>query len=157
MKAIQKFVADDGTEFLTEHDARKHEELCQEVWSLMQRLRPVPESCDFSNGAGFVQQVPADVLSVQAGLARIAKRYFKRDDVYDRHFDYTINALKPTGHTFVGRLIDDGCPRPVSRAWHRIMCISEDFREWGQPYYASHPHEAKQVDLSPSGAEKHGS
>lgn len=152
MKAIQKFLADDGTEFATEQDAIKHEDLCLEVRQLMQRLRPVPDGCDFSNGSGFVQQVPADVLSVQAGLARIAMRYFKDDATYRRHFDYTINALKPTGYTFVGRLIDDGCPRPVSRAWHRIMCTSDDFREWGQPYYANHPYKAKQVDLSSSGA-----
>jgi hypothetical protein len=152
VKAVQKFLADDGTQFDTEHDAMQHESLCQEIWRLMQKLRPLPDlpHCEFANGAGYVQQIPADFLHVQAELARIAQRSFPSGN-FSHHFDHAINATKPAGHTFIGRLMDDGCPSPVSRAWNRIMCTDDQFREWGQPYYAMHPEKATQRCFSGNG------
>jgi hypothetical protein len=148
-KAITKYQAEDGSEFVTEAEAQAHDRLCAETADIIKLLHPIPEDCDFSNGGGFVQQIPAVALAVQRGIVKVARRYFNRDEIYDRHFDYAENAEKPVGYTFVGRLINDGCPNVLYGAWHRIMCMDENFREWGQPYFASHPNEAKQIDRTP--------
>jgi hypothetical protein len=150
VKQITKFQADDGTEFRTPNEAMAHDALCVEVAALVAKLHARPDDgCNFSNGHGFIRQDKDAVLAVQRGLVAIARRYFGSDEIYERHFRYSEEAEKPTGHTFVGRLIDDGCPAPVTRAWQRLMCIGEDFREWGQPYYANHPNEAEQIDRTP--------
>lgn len=150
VKAIIKYCVDDGSEFATMDEALAHDSLCAEIADLMKRLHPIPKDCDFSNGAGFVQQIPAEALAVQRGIVKATRRHFRRDEMYDRHFDYADTAGKPVGYTFVGRLISDGCPHVLYRAWHRIMCMDEAFREWGQPYYAAHPDEADQVDRTPN-------
>lgn len=148
-EAFTKYRADDGSEFATMAQAVEHDALCREVDGLCAMLHPTPQGCDFSNGDGYVRQSRAAALGFQRGLVAIARRYFNRDDIYDRHFEHAARAQVPVGHTFVGRLINEGCPAVVWRAWSRLMCMGEDFREWGQPYFASHPHEAKQIDRTP--------
>ena len=39
---------------------------------------------------------------------------------------------------------------PISKAWYRIQCTDNQSREWGQPYFAFHPTEGKQVCIKPS-------
>lgn len=149
MKPITKWQADDGAEFNSQAECATYEVLCREVDGIMARLpvRPDDTGCRFSNGHGYLQHDPAAWLSVQRDLARIGRRYFEEQSGR-RHFDYVIDAGKPMVHTLAGRLVNDGCPAPVWRAWSRLMCVDSRFREWGQPYYALHPDAAEAFPLS---------
>lgn len=148
MKQIAKWKADDGAEFNDEAACAAYESLCAEVAGVMARLPPRPDDagCRFSNGHGYLKHDPVVWLGVQRDIARIGRRSFT-DECATRHFNFVIDGDKPLGHTMIGRFIDDGCPRPVYRAWSRLMCVDQEYREWGQPYYALHPDQAEHVAL----------
>lgn len=142
-KAITRYEANDGAVFDSLQKAEAHEAVVHEVSELAKLLVPRPDSCDYSNGHGYLQQPPVRVLDYQRSLVKIARRFFPgADSAYTRHFDYAESATQPVGMTMTGRFIDDGCPRPVGRAWWRLMCMDNQFREWGQPYYALNPDKA---------------
>ena len=46
--------------------------------------------------------------------------------------------------------LDCDSPRAKAfqRIYYRLMCIDEQHREWGQPFYAAHPDKGTQRDLS---------
>lgn len=130
VKEVTKYEAIDGTQWATEQQAVRHENLVLTVKGIMVKL---PE-LDIS-GHNFYQHIPADVLSVQVTLAKLAFIAIGNDQ--DRHhYDAVINADKPMGlYSLIGRFLDD-CGGPISRAWTRLMRIDSKFREWEQPYYA---------------------
>lgn len=141
MKAITKFVANDGSEHLTESAARERELLCAEVAEIVGLLLPRPEAsgCDFENGRmGYIQQDPATVSRVRLSLLKLAQRF---SDF--RWLQEAIDGGDKVHPSYPGRIIDECCPRPVSQAWYRFMCIDNDAREWGQPYYRDHPKDAR--------------
>lgn len=149
MHKVTRYEAIDGAEFETEAACLKHEALIAECAAIVARLEPRANlpNCNYENGHGYVQQVPATVLSVQADLVKIARRYFT-DKSSNAHFDFAETAAQPAGLSMVGRFIDDGCPSPVNRAWRRICCMDAEFREWGQPYFAMNPERAEAVRLN---------
>lgn len=138
MEQITKFRAVDGSEFDKESDCVSYEALIVEVETIMRKLDPIPEmdGCNFSNGYGFVQQTRAAFLIVKLELLLIAKRYTEFHWIQQTVDDDTVHL------SYAGRIIDECCPRPVNRAWYRLMCIDKQFREWGQPYYANNPEKA---------------
>jgi hypothetical protein len=50
--------------------------------------------------------------------------------------------------SYAGRVINDTAPNFVYKAWYRFMCLDDQLREWGQPYYASHPEDAEYKRLN---------
>jgi hypothetical protein len=43
------------------------------------------------------------------------------------------------------RFLNDG---PFRKAWHRLLCIDQKWREWGQQYFVDYPKEnAKEVKV----------
>jgi hypothetical protein len=149
MKPLQVWSAEDGARFDTEAECAKYEKLCAKVVEIMKTLRQRPDDkgCNFSNGAGFRQHEKTQFLSVQRALVQLAKPYIGNDKDFKRHIDFAMAAAKPVGLCFISRLISECCPRPLDRAWNRLCCFDDQFREWGQPYYAMHPEAAKQVSL----------
>lgn len=143
MKTLTKYQADDGTEFANEADCITHESLCAEVDALMNLLPQKPDlpGCAFENGGGYIQHDEATFLAVRKGLLEIANRISPH-----KWFDQSI-ADPDIDPSWAGRIIGECCP-PVERAWRRIGCIDTRFREWGQPYYRTHPHKAEQIQLN---------
>jgi hypothetical protein len=148
VKAITVYEAADGARFDKETECIAYEDLCLEVGSIMEKLKPRPDDagCNFSNGTGFRQHSKESFLDAQRSLVKIARRFFN-DKYSTPHFDHAEAAVFPVGHTMVSRFINEGCPRPVDRAWHRLGCFDKQFREWGQPYYAMNPDKGEQVSL----------
>lgn len=135
MKAIVKFVSTDGVEFTDENSCYAHELLCADLRRAEGLLRPVSSDAAFQNDAGFVQQDRAAVLEFQRYLVRLlqTKCAWGADSAT---WDNFAAADYPLGMTYVGRLMSDSAPQVMYRAWHRIMCMDRQFREYGQPYFA---------------------
>ena len=56
MKAIIKYLANDGSEFSTEAAALKHDSLCAKVLEIESSLPKNPlGGCEFENGRGYLQ------------------------------------------------------------------------------------------------------
>lgn len=129
MKAITKFVALDGAEFIDKDECCDYENLCEEIAGIMARLAP----CDVRS-TDFVQQVGPVFIGVQHDLVCIYERL--NPSMKDHHTEWARNATRNAGMTLIGRYIDDGSCRPLQRAWARIMRTDHNFREYEQPYYA---------------------
>ena len=117
---VTMYVADDGREFRDKARCEQYERDCAAVAGVLTQLhpRPVLPACGFENGAGYVQQ-PVNGDQLWAQIRALPGAEHPRD-----------------------------AGEPWSGAYHRAMCIDACGREWGQPYFATHPREAKQVDLT---------
>jgi hypothetical protein len=47
--------------------------------------------------------------------------------------------------SYVGRLLGDYGIRPLENAWYRFSCVDKQYREWGQPYFATNPDKGTNV------------
>jgi hypothetical protein len=126
MKRISKYVADDGTEFSCEHKCVAYEEDCAKIDEIMSVLKPRPEttSCRFENGGGFLKHLGIDVINVRGSLLKIAKKYTSHKWIQ--------GAIDGTSHI-------SGAGRLISELPHN--------REFGQPYFVSHPQNADLFEL----------
>lgn len=140
MQAIQKFRADDGAEFRSEAECVAHEALCAEIDEVVSLLPPRPkdDGCNFANGDGYIQHDPMKFGRVREALLRIANRLYPH-----KWFDQALAKPNEVHSSYPARLIDE-TSRPLATAWYRVSCTDNKFREWGQPYYANNPSEAKE-------------
>ena len=139
MKVQTVYVSDDGARFDSAGEAINRDSLVKLVADIMLGLRPIPkdDGCRFANGGGYVQQDASVVKEAKRRLMEIAAAKLRRDDLLkeDVHVSWALRLL-------------DGALPPVERALSRFYCMDERFREWGQPFYASHPDEAEsQVEV----------
>lgn len=142
MKELLKYVADDNTEFTEKDKCIVYETLCDRVKLLMSDLPEHPNTCDFSNGSGYIQHNKDVVIAVRTKLLDIISEYIDHKWVQESK-ELNIHP------SYVGRLVGDYDIRPLSSAWSRINCINwTSFREYGQPYYTDHSDQVKDVCLN---------
>jgi len=142
MKEIIKYVSEDGTEFKNGTDCVKYEELCNRVQKAMAILPDRPETSGFSNGVGYLRHNSVDFnLAKQSLLLIIAERlnleWLKKEATLDPHLIHN--------NSIVGRYVCDSGNKALNKAWYRLMCTDDQYREWGQPYYAINPTKGKDV------------
>lgn len=144
MKTQQIYIADDGTRFDDKDKCLKYESQCQRIDAVMNELRPKPEDqdCNFENGGGYLQQSESAVMFAYYALLEVAREVVGSDIVAR-----TIEAGGFLPWSIIGRYIDDSGHRSLYAAWHRLMNLDDQWREWGQGYYATHPSEGKQIAL----------
>ena len=141
MKAITKYEADDGKIFDSAEAAIKHDAKRISVKKIMRLINPIPDTIDFVTGDGYVQQ---DALAVQE---------FKRQILlmgavhHNKMAEWAKNPIEVHPQSIVGRILSD-CDHELYKAWHRVMCIDDSYREWGQPYFAINPDQGKQVEVN---------
>jgi hypothetical protein len=130
MRPITQYEALDGTIWSSQANCQRYENMCERISAIMSRLPDVNVEGENS--------VPLDkdiFISVQRDLVMLFEEY----GYTDRHTEWARNATVPAGHTLIGRYIDDATDaalRPIARAWRRVMCVGQDFRQYSQPYYA---------------------
>ena len=145
MESITKYRAEDGSEWSTPEQAIEREKAIAEVRAAMTPLGEHPGSTAFTNGDGFIQHDKANVLKARFALYDLAKAGPLKSWIEDQKtiFGKTDYQMAVEVHpSWFQRMLDGGCD-PLYRAYCRILCIDDQCREWGQPYYAEHPHEAK--------------
>lgn len=145
MHTITKYVSNDGYEFSTQEKAEKHELLNRIVDDLLSNFPKLPENSNFSNGIGYIQHYKETFLSIRHMILVLAKSNGADHKWIDQSIDdSTVDA------SWAGRIIDESCPRPINRAWYRISCVDNQFREWGQIYYKNNPPaHTEQICLNP--------
>lgn len=140
MKSIIKYKAIDGREFDFEEECEKHERLLVQIERAIKPLGSPPkeDGCSFANGGGYLQHDLPTVEAVKLALIDLA--------AVPENVKEGVRT-RPASHSIIGRYLDDG-DSPVRKGWYRLMCIDEQGREWGQPFYALHPEQATQVRLN---------
>lgn len=144
MRAITQYQAFDGTVFGTEDDCRAYEVMSAKIHAAMRALPSKPDSSEFANGAGYIQHDSASINEAMMGVLEQAKKYSGHRSIVD-----SMEIGFPARRGIVGRIIDDCCPRPINMAWYRFMCTDDDYREWGQPYFALNPDKGEQKRIVP--------
>ena len=143
MKLITKYKAFDNSEFMDEGRCIEHESNCKQADLIISKLPEKPGSCDFSNGDGYIQHDYNTILNVRNKFLEFCKRYSDHkwiQETIDKGFD-----VDPS---WAGRIIGECAPSYISRMWYRFSCIDNNQREWGQPYYANNPDQAKPIRLN---------
>jgi hypothetical protein len=146
MKQAIKWVANDGTEFSVFSDCEKYEVLCEAVSEAMKNLAAKPDGCDFANGSGYIAHTQAGLDAAIAILAAAALDFYPKGGTSEEWFTQWRDGKRHVSH--VARLVNDGRERCLDAAFYRLMCIDGKLREWGQPYYAAYPDQAKDVCLN---------
>ncbi len=143
MKTIIKYKAFDGLEFFDDVECELHETNCNLADSIMKALPEKIDSCDFSNGSGFIQHEKETLLKVRNRFLDFAKRYSDH-----KFIQQTIDKGFEADASWAGRIISECAPNTIYKHWSRFSCIDKSYREWGQAYFASNPKEGKQVRLN---------
>lgn len=143
MQEITKYKAEDGREFLNKGECEDHEHNCLTAFGIMSALPSRPDGCDFSNGSGYLQHDKDQLLLVRNSFLEFAKRYTTAS-----YIQQTIDKGFDAHASRAGRVLSEALPNSIYKHWYRFETIGEDFREWGQPYYANNPDKATQKQLN---------
>ena len=139
MKIITKYQAIDGHEFVDEATCLNHEAILRNIEMVMSHLIKSPESYEFQNGHGFIQQRPSDVELVKNAII----------DMWMGDEQICMGARQhPARLSILARIFSD-CNSPLQKPWHRLCCIDDCYREWGQMFFAINPDQGEQVKLNP--------
>lgn len=130
MKAVTRYLADDGSQWGTETEALKRDALCAEV---AEAMRPLGPSTDrrHDNGRAFIQHRAEDVLAAKQRIVELCAR-----DVDHKIFGRPVELVHVRG--IAGRILDD-TGGPLSAAWNRLARIDDYAREWEQQWWVAHP------------------
>lgn len=143
MQTITKYKADDGVEFLNASECELHEANCELAEAIMRTLPKKPDSCDFSNGGGYVQHDAETLLKARNRFLEFVKRYTDH-----KWIQQSIDGGMDIDCSWAGRIIGECAPSSIYKHWCRFGCVDKSFREWGQPYYALNPEQGKQIRLN---------
>jgi hypothetical protein len=136
MIAVHEYQATDGTRFKSEEACRKYEAICGLVAGIMGNLKPRP---DYMPHGSWIQQSPNVCRGTKRSLIDIARTLWDAETypvlAHDADEIHPMSGL--------GRIIDDGGPRYLQRAWQRMICIDwNTYREYEQPFFALNPEKA---------------
>lgn len=70
-----KYIAKDGSQWDSEADAEKREDLIDKINSAMSRLNAIPDDIDFSNGRWFILQDRESVNAARREIYELCKPY----------------------------------------------------------------------------------
>lgn len=94
----------------------------------------------FNAGKLFIQHDEQSVADYKAALVKLSSKIFKHPC-----FEKPLNEIHPLG--LCARLINDSGAVDFDRAWNRLACIDNKWREWQQPYFVNNPDETATPQL----------
>lgn len=138
MKEVKRYLSEDGWLFDDENKCLKHEKLIMAIKEIESKLpnRPKDDGCNFSNGEGYLQHDQGMIDKAMVDLLKVSsvdKEYWDKPEFLDNPFRCRFGVI--------GRIIDDS-GSPIHSLWNRFMCMDENYREYGQCYYATHQSDA---------------
>jgi hypothetical protein len=136
IEQVTEYVACDGERFRDRAMCEKHEAMVLRINPIMDRLPKTHLE------VGTYLQHDREVLrQVKRNLFAIAMEEF--GDRYPKWKAFDADTVHPL--SIVGRVLDDS-GGPMNSAWARLACFDFDSgREYDQPYYVTHPGEAKEA------------
>lgn len=139
MKLVERYVAEDGTEFSTEAKCMVYENKLRKANDIMSNLKPLPKDshCDFANGDGYIQQ-DIDRAKVCAEAILELVKSCTGEEIYDKAKGKAFECR----YGIIGRYLCDN-EHPANSAWCRLGCIDNNGKEWGQAYFAVNPGKGK--------------
>lgn len=130
MKAVTRYVSTDGSQWDSEADALRRDELDGAVRLIELQLPAVPES-----SSARVQVSQEFALAAKTRVVNLCRQEFPDQPIFmNRPED-----IHP--FSYAGRFLDD-VGGPLRRVWSWFMCYSDGYL-YQQPFYALNPHQFK--------------
>ena len=136
MEEIRMFRASDGTLFSAKEECAGYEKIATEIDRIMSVLPKEPRDgkCHFANGGGYIQLDWRDLKYV---VVNLAYTYLQQNPDSRWHDMLSGTPTELWRHRqAIARSMQDS---QFYSPWYRLMCVDENYRQWGQPYYASNP------------------
>lgn len=133
MQRIIKYKAKDNSIFDTELECVSYEELMDKVDSIMNTLEAVPtgDNYEFYNGESFINHPIEVARKAKLDLLNLIKTKI------DFHWiDQNIADLEGVHPSRVARILGESGIKCLRSAWYRFYCMTKEYVEYGQPYYA---------------------
>lgn len=134
MKQITVYEASDGSRWDDEGGATRREALvarCVDAESVLPKT--------VLGHGEFCTHNPEQAKAFHVAVVEIA-----RHEHPGTMAGYPANNLAVSPTSLIGRIVSD-TGGPLNRLWHRLMCLdTESGREFDQPYFRNHPHEARE-------------
>jgi hypothetical protein len=137
MKTKTIYVADDGVEFTDFTSCANYKELCEIVDFYMRQLPKAPNTSSFQAGKGYIQH---DIATVKLVRNKIIKFLHQACGGTFNLESATNGVLHPSYISYHSDHIKEKC---LKNAWYRFQCMTEEFKEYGQPYFCNNPDQAK--------------
>lgn len=150
MKVVTKYVCDyDGKEFDADYECFEYEKKCGLVEQTMKALEPRKlRETSFLNGEGYIQHDKDAVISARNNMYVLSLLFCGECKSLREAISSAVSNSCSPNNTIVSRWISDSNSDYYRQCFNRFLCIDDQGREWGQPYFANNPHEAKQVQLN---------
>lgn len=134
MKQTTIYQCEDGTRFDKEHDALEYESYATRAKEIESRLISIGREL---NANEYIQQDPNVVRRAKYNfLTLVAERL-------PEWKDRAIECRDGKRHmSHIGRIIDDYGIKWMCHLYFRFYCITDNGREYQQPYFTLHPEEA---------------
>lgn len=144
MKEVKQYQSEDGELFNSELDCINYENLISAIEGIDSRLPKLPkkDNSNFSNGEDYLQHDSEIIKKAMIDLLKISdisKEYWNEPEFLNSPFDCRFGII--------GRIIGDS-DSPIHSLWFRFMCMDDNYREYGQPYYALHPEKSTGICLN---------
>ncbi len=138
MEEVKRFLSEDGQIFDDVYACVEHEKLINAINEIESRMpiRPKNDGCKFGNGEGYLQHEKDVIDKAMVDLLKVSdidKEYWDKPQFLDNPFSCRFGII--------GRVIDDS-RSAINSLWYRFMCMDENYREYGQCYYATHQSES---------------
>lgn len=136
MNKLTKYQAVDGREFKFLEDCLKYENDLHIISNIELELISRPDNTNFLNGGGYIQQKESSVVSAMIKTIKLL-------DIPEDIKDKALQSPFKSRFGIIDRYLDD-CDLLHRKIWYRFMCIDDQYREWGQPYFAMNPDKGNQ-------------
>lgn len=123
-----RFQCSDGSEWETEEQAARQDELlaeCDRVAAMLPNVK-----VDYHQRYGH--HLPTLAAYKYEVVALCARRFPN-----EKMFKYPAADIHP--FSYAGRFLDDAAPTIRMRLWYRLQCIDESGYEYEQPFFALNP------------------
>jgi hypothetical protein len=125
IEEIKQFKCIDGSIFNYLDEAEKYNDLLKLCDDIELAMISRPEDIDFTDGCGWIQHPKSTKIRLQEDVIKLYNKWFSAD-------------AKNMTHA-VSKTIDDNGIKCLNHLMYRFQCMSYNDKEYGQPYYATHP------------------
>jgi len=144
MKEVVKYESNDGNIFNYKEECINYEKTVSKAEEIMSILFARPDNCDFSNGSGYIQHAKKDADEAIKNLFNLA---ILSVNIPTETIDAVKTDVFRYRDTIIGRYLSDG-NSPIWRYWQRFLCMTDDYKEYGQPYFTLNPDRAKNFQIN---------
>lgn len=123
MIPVIRYIADDGTMFLTEKEALQRDDTYNKVESILRKFYKRPRA------DGYVQQIGSVILEARELAIELSEKEYphpmwREQPPHKIDPDVAIEYLKSG---------------PIRLLWSKLSFIDSDFRDWGNSYFVKNP------------------